>query len=73
MSWWRNILPAPAKPSQAGTVSEPPLVASIGRRRPMPLAGGLPADDVVDEPPDKTGTVRTVLHLFCDGKTCSHD
>jgi hypothetical protein len=72
MSWWRDLL-GREKASQPGTASEPPLVASIGRRRPMPLAGGLPPDDVVDEPPDTTGTVRMVHHIWCDGVTCEHD
>jgi hypothetical protein len=48
-------------------------VASVGRRRPLPLAGGLPPDELADEPPDTTGTVRTIHHIWCDGKTCTHE
>jgi hypothetical protein len=71
MSWWRDLLGRenvyPDKHS-----AEPPLMANPGRRAVPPLAGGMPPDDVSDEPPDPTGTVRTVHHIFCDGKTCSH-
>jgi hypothetical protein len=33
----------------------------------------MPPDDVGDEPPDKSGTVRTICHVFCNGVDCEHD
>jgi hypothetical protein len=73
MSWWRDLLGQNEKPSHDGKVSEPPLIANPGKRARPPLAGGMPPDDVTDEVPDKSGTVRTIHHIWCDGKTCSHD
>jgi hypothetical protein len=73
MSWWRELLGKEEIVADRPQLSEPPLVANPGRRARPPLAGGLPPDDVSDEPPDKTGAVRVVLHVWCNGKTCSHD
>jgi hypothetical protein len=46
-------------------------VAPTRRRYVDPETGELGTDD--DAEPDRRDTVRTVLHVFCDGKTCTHD
>jgi hypothetical protein len=72
VSWWRSLLGQEKTAQITAVFSEPPLVASVGRRRPMPLAGGSSPDELADEPPDQRDKVRTVIHLFCNGTTCSH-